>query len=636
MTTAHVDTLERLEALHADCRRTAAAFREQHGERIDGYRQLISEGVDDALARLRTEMDELSAGNTAVTDVGRELTSYVGWMQWSLWDLPVLAVALDPDPDAFREAVTGCGLVYIAIRGFDDVIDQHFTYKGQRETLLGSATAAYPEVLRARSLSTLGALLLCFEGLGRLAAGPLPVAAVVGSLRRAVVGAMMEHTPDARWSAEDYGRMVRLKNVDYWRALYAAIDPDRSSPLYPFLERYYELAQYLNDVEDYDEDILRGQPNLLAVAGNGGRCRAVDDPRPWAVDSGVEADLAERVLELGELAAGLADEHRQVAEAKLADLLADAGRLGLFAPAPAGDPAPPPAAPEPRLYPFSELRDVLEAGGPDAVVDVACSVCGEQERRRLFTKQGFHVHRCPACSHVYVSPRIEAGLHELVNRAHDDGGDPDRYLEVQRIYAEHICDLLRRRTPGARLLDVGFGRGYLLQMAQGYGFEAYGVDSSAAKVDPLHPRFGERVQRAVAGSDPLPWSGFDAVVLSHVLEHLPEPRRVLRELWEAMNPGAWLYVAVPDIDAMDYKVFGKHWDVISPLVHLQYFTERSLTAALEDCGFEDVQRIRLPVIRDEVAPRWVRLMRQLGGSESSELTVLARRPDDPAYFPVEP
>ncbi len=114
-------------------------------------------------------MSELSAGNEVVQQVAEQMSAYVAWMQWSLWDLPVLAVALDPDPDEFRDAVTACGLAYIAIRAFDDVIDQHFTYKGRRDTLLGTVSATYADTQQARGLSTLAGLLLCFEGLGRLA-----------------------------------------------------------------------------------------------------------------------------------------------------------------------------------------------------------------------------------------------------------------------------------------------------------------------------------------------------------------------------------------------------------------------------------------------------------------------------------
>jgi SAM-dependent methyltransferase len=165
-------------------------------------------------------------------------------------------------------------------------------------------------------------------------------------------------------------------------------------------------------------------------------------------------------------------------------------------------------------------------------------------------------------------------------------------------------------------------------MAQVYGFDAYGLDASAALVEPMRELFGNRVAEAVVGRDPIPWTGFDVVVLSHVLEHLPRPADALRDLAAALSPGGLLYVAVPDIGSTDYRIFGKQWDVISPLVHLQYFTAGSLQRLLEAAGFADTERIRLPELRDEVSPRWMRLLRQLGGTASSELIVLATLPEE--------
>ena len=632
MSTVAADMRFVLNELGRSCADTAARFREERSDEIERYRELISIGVDDALVQLQTEMAELSAGNEVVQQVGEQLSSYVAWMQWSLWDLPVLAVAFDPDPDEFRDAVTACGLAYIAIRAFDDVIDEHFNYKGRRDTFLGTMSASYADMHRARGLSTLAGLLLCFDGLGRLADRTPTLTGVLGSLRRAVIGAMMEHTPQPALSRDDYVRMVRLKNVDYWCALYSALDPEHFSPLYPFFVRYYEVAQYLNDIEDYEDDVLRGQPNLLAIRNGSSHLRPVDDPRAWAVSAEVEAMLAELIVGLGTSAEGLPEAERAVAVTKLADLIEGAHAAGLFAEGVAAN-GRAEAATMPDLFVFSELTEVIEQAGRDAIVHVDCAVCDSGDRHELFRKQGFHFHRCRACSHVYVSPRISAKVQEQIVTAYDGDGRPDKYLEVQRIYAEHICHLLRNRTTGPRLLDIGFGRGYLLQMAQVYGFEAHGIDGAASMVEPLRPLFGDRVAHAVVGRDPLPWHELDVVVMTHVLEHLTDPGAVLREIRSSMNDGGWIYVTVPDVESMDFRIFGKRWDVVNPLVHLQYFTEESLTRALESAGFEGATRFRYPQLPDEIAPRWMRLMRQLGGSDSSELTMLAKLPDDPATWP---
>lgn len=625
--------LAALDAVRADCRDAAVEFLSRHGDDVDAYRKVLSDALDEALAQLVADVRDLSGGNAAATGLAERACEYAGWMQWSLWDMPAFAVTLGTDREDFKRAVTGCGLVYIAIRLFDDVVDQHHYYKGRHQTLLGALSEDHAQPDSATALCTLGALLLCFDGLSRLAGAGREESvrmldAVVASIRRAVVGAMMEGSGFRSWTMGDYQRLVRLKNVDYWRSLYAAVDPDLRSPLHPFLERYYELAQYLNDIGDLAEDLVTGQPNLLAlrdVAAGNGACRPFDPAAPDAVPPAVEALVADAYIALADTATDLPRTEQAVARYKLSESLETAYKLGLFAdtPTPATGAAQPPT---PRLQWYSDIDDVIEEAGTSALRETSCPVCGGDERRTLFRKQGFPHHRCTGCSHVYVSPHLNGEAHRWLTA--ELGGDAceDEYLEVQRLYAESICDELRRRVPGPRLLDLGFGRGYLLQMGQLYGFEVHGLDASQSQVDALRPQFGERVAHGIIGNDAIPWDGFDVVVMSHVLEHLADPRAVLSQVRERMNPDACLYVAVPDLESVHFTFFGKRWDAINPLAHLQHFTERSLSVLLGSCAFEQVERFRHPSPPDELCPRWMRLMRQLRGSESSELVMLARVP----------
>jgi ubiquinone/menaquinone biosynthesis C-methylase UbiE len=124
----------------------------------------------------------------------------------------------------------------------------------------------------------------------------------------------------------------------------------------------------------------------------------------------------------------------------------------------------------------------------------------------------------------------------------------------------------------------------------------------------------------------LPWTGFDAVVISHVLEHLERPDEFLGTVFRAMNPDGVLYVAVPDLESVQFQLFGKKWDAISPLAHFQYFQESTLTRLLKDSLFIDIERVDHEPVREEIAPRWMRLLRKLGASDAGELVVVCRRP----------
>ncbi|MFY9823747.1 MAG: class I SAM-dependent methyltransferase, partial [Thermoanaerobaculia bacterium] len=259
-----------------------------------------------------------------------------------------------------------------------------------------------------------------------------------------------------------------------------------------------------------------------------------------------------------------------------------------------------------------------------------CAVCGSSERRRLFAKQGFAYHRCAGCSHVYISPGLRRAAYldlEAEGESNGDGDGGSPYLEAQRLYAEPICQLLRLRSPGARLLDLGFGEGHLLRTARAFGFEVYGMDASRQAVELLEPEFGRHVVCGAIGAVAIPWSDLDVIVMSHVLEHLRDPAAALAEVYGRLKPGGLLYVAVPDMGSVQFRMFGKNWDAVSPLVHLQGFNEASLGHLLARCGFVAGERVDVPLPVWVRPLRWMQLVRQLGGNEAGELAVLAERPE---------
>jgi SAM-dependent methyltransferase len=607
-------------------------FLAAHGDEVEAWHKEISRAVQESNERLRWEVREIAGGTKVCDELVAQATEYVDWLQWSFWDLAYFAVAIRPDPADFRHGISTCGLVYLAIRIFDDVIDRHFWYKARRPTLLSVVAEQHPNSQGIEGLTLLAGLLLFGDAVMRMAGDGAAVRTVLGSFRRAVLGAILEHAPREDWTPAYYQRLVQLKNVDFWRCLYAAVDPAAASPLHPFLERYYALAQKLNDVQDFAEDQQRGQPNLLSLylPRHGG-------PAAAAAPAEVEAEIAGDFLALGLQTESLPPLERSVARLKLGESLREAFHLGLFPqPAPAVEPV---SADEGAEAPlglqwYSTLADVVERAGVGAILAVDCPVCGAGERRRLCEKQGFELHRCADCAHVYISPRIQLDLQLRMAAELEEHDIDNAFLEVQRIYAEPICHLLHLRAPGPRLLDLGFGRGYILRLARAYGFEAYGVDSSRFLVDQLRPEFGDRLHFAAAGAEPIPWDSFDVIVMSHVAEHLADPVSVLRDIRARLNPGGILYVAVPDLGALQFRLFGKHWEVVNPLVHFQYFNEASLSRLLTDCGFETLERVQYPPLPKAITPRWMRLMRKLGGNESGELAFLARRPggDEPSLL----
>ena len=79
---------------------------------------------------------------------------------------------------------------------------------------------------------------------------------------------------------------------------------------------------------------------------------------------------------------------------------------------------------------------------------------------------------------------------------------------------------------------------------------------------------------------------FDAVVMSHSLEHVSEPRADLARVRRLLRPGGLLLISVPNFASWQREMFGSEWFALDLPRHRTHFTPRSLAHALRGEGFE--------------------------------------------------
>ncbi|HEX4349274.1 MAG TPA: class I SAM-dependent methyltransferase, partial [Verrucomicrobiae bacterium] len=83
----------------------------------------------------------------------------------------------------------------------------------------------------------------------------------------------------------------------------------------------------------------------------------------------------------------------------------------------------------------------------------------------------------------------------------------------------------------------------------------------------------------------LPEAHFDAITMTHVIEHLHDPMDTLRRCWKLLKPGGQITVTTPNLNSRGHQIFGADWLALDPPRHLILFTEASLRMAMENCGF---------------------------------------------------
>jgi 2-polyprenyl-3-methyl-5-hydroxy-6-metoxy-1,4-benzoquinol methylase len=144
---------------------------------------------------------------------------------------------------------------------------------------------------------------------------------------------------------------------------------------------------------------------------------------------------------------------------------------------------------------------------------------------------------------------------------------------------------------GARVLDVGSGAGEFLQLAQAAGYGVAGVDPDAVAVEAARERgFDVRVGGIEAFAD-MPAS-FDLITMGHVIEHVHDPRAVLRQAALLLRPGGRVWIDTPNIDSYGHRRYGRHWLDLDPPRHLVLFNWGALESLLAQEGLQTTRRFR--------------------------------------------
>jgi ubiquinone/menaquinone biosynthesis C-methylase UbiE len=100
-----------------------------------------------------------------------------------------------------------------------------------------------------------------------------------------------------------------------------------------------------------------------------------------------------------------------------------------------------------------------------------------------------------------------------------------------------------RRFGQSRLLDLGCGTGFIIDLAKDLFERIDGVDVTQAMLDRVDVRSGNiRLQRCAAENLPFPAATFDVVTAYAFLHHLEDYSKVLGEAFRVLKPGGGMYI----------------------------------------------------------------------------------------------
>lgn len=263
----------------------------------------------------------------------------------------------------------------------------------------------------------------------------------------------------------------------------------------------------------------------------------------------------------------------------------------------------------------------------------ACPVCHGIERKslydrlrdQLFSAQGYwNLQTCISCGSAYLDPRPTpqsisrayssyythanneaAGLLKQLSRRARNGyinrhwnadlkptsaalGAIVGCIPSMKAKVDHeLMRSFERSKTRQHLLDVGCGSGQFLFLIKHAGWQVKGIDFDPQAVAAAR-QLGLDVD--VGGLEILSeqHDAFDAITLSHVIEHVYGPADTLKQCFRLLRRGGTFWIETPNLEGVGHGLYGRNWRGLEPPRHLVLFTWSSLKSLLEQAGFVSI------------------------------------------------
>lgn len=154
--------------------------------------------------------------------------------------------------------------------------------------------------------------------------------------------------------------------------------------------------------------------------------------------------------------------------------------------------------------------------------------------------------------------------------------------------ADNIVSLCAK-APHDSILEIGAGEGAILKRLSdlGFGERLHAIEISSSGVETIRKKGIPRLVECLpfdGGTIPYGDRTFDLAVLSHVLEHVEFPRRLI---YEAARVAEHVFIEVPLEDTMWLRR-----DFVPDAVgHINWYSARTIRRLAQTCGLEVLDQI---------------------------------------------
>lgn len=241
-----------------------------------------------------------------------------------------------------------------------------------------------------------------------------------------------------------------------------------------------------------------------------------------------------------------------------------------------------------------------------------CPLCGENQLKYFKTckdhsvsQQEFTIVECVRCHFRFTNPRPEDEQlgkfyesDEYISHNNHNKNLFTRVYQLARLFTvrNKVSLINNLNTQKSMLLDYGCGTGTFVAAAQANGWRATGIEPN----DKARYEAGKNKNITFyAGLNQLDTGQlFEVITLWHVLEHVADLHQTIASLKNLLTDQGKMVIAVPNHEAYEEKIYGKHWAAYDVPRHLYHFSQSTMKAlvAFHHLRIENILPMKLDAL----------------------------------------